>query len=526
MGGETTASGPLLMFASRSRIPFCVSVLLGAGVITLCLSVLLPAPERIGKRAWEKYYTLHIQASGGAQRLILQILESRNVDSVVSRFTAQESFNTFDGFVSVPIHRLSERLDPLDPRFDSYMQRLEKLFSVDNGIRWEVAYLRSDRNLLSTYMRLRGIFRSTDLKWRLIDFDPPTAVIKLLLLILYLAVLIPRASAGSIRLALLLAGVPWLILVVISDFSVLLAFFVLMPAWANLFEHMHSLRYTHSSSGPAAAIEVLFRPAAALLIAGGLGILLNLPGPFAGVLLAMAGGAVATAFLYCFFIFQDSLQAHRPFRALPILGRLRPRRSAIAPAVTLHLLLAFIVLSSYPLLHLGAAVSGADPDTIRMRSIGYDELSWSSLHALSDYASPGGLPNLADYLTHQAYQESLIFGRPYELPDPGERIMISEYRVSPHNARIQKTYRVVKQFKESWLHATLDAAAPGSVARLLADQGFAGTLEIAPAAEPVSRYGVSVLLIILFLLQFLVPRYFNLTASVLYATRNLTLRRH
>ena len=514
------------MFASRSGILFCVSVLLGVGVITLCLSVLLPAPDRIGKRALEKYYTLHIQARGGTQRLVLEILEGRRFDSVVSRFTSEVSFNTFAGFLSVPIHRLSDRLDPLDPRFDPYMQRLEKLFSVDNGIPWEVVYLRSDRNLLSTYIYLRGVFRGTGLEWRLVEFDPFSAGLRLLLLILYLSVLLPRASAGSVRLALLLAGVPWLLLAAISDFSVLLAFFLLMPAWANLFESMYLHRYLRSSVGTAAAVEVLARPAAVLLVAEGLGILLNFPGPFTGILLATAGGTAATAFLYCFFLLQDSRQAHRAFRALPILRRLRPRRSGLAPAITLHLILAFIVLVSYPLMRLGSAVSGPDPAAIRMQSIGSDELSWRSLQALSVYSSPSGIPNLADYLTHQAYQETLIFGRPYELPEPGERILISAYKVDPRNGRINKTARVVKQFKESWLYATLDAAPQGSVARLFADQGFAGTLEIAPAAEPVGRYGVSVLMIILFLLQFLVPRYFNLTASVLYATRNLTLRRH
>jgi hypothetical protein len=111
-------------------------------------------------------------------------------------------------------------------------------------------------------------------------------------------------------------------------------------------------------------------------------------------------------------------------------------------------------------------------------------------------------------------------------PTPGERILISEYRIDPRNARIVKTFRVVKIFKESWLYGILEAARPGSVARLFADQGFAGVVELAAATEPLGRYGVSGVLIILFLMQFLLPRYFNLTASVLYATRNLTLRRH
>jgi hypothetical protein len=314
--------------------------------------------------------------------------------------------------------------------------------------------------------------------------------------------------------------------VVISDFPTLLAFFLLMPAWANLFEQLYTLRYIRGSPGPALVVEAFARPTAVVAAAAGLSVLFKLPGPFAGVLLAIAGGIAAVPFLYVYFILKDSLQAHRPFRALPILNRLRPRRRGLSPEVSLHLVLAFIVLCSYPLLRLGSAISGPEADTIRMRSIGNDGLSWRSLRALSDYADSGGIPNLADYLTHQAFQESLIFGRPYKFPAPGERILISDYRVDPQDARVQKTYRVVKLFKESWLYSNLDAASPGSVARLLADQGFAGTVEIAPADDPVSRYGISVLIIILFLMQFLVPRYLDLTASTLYATRSLTLRRH
>jgi hypothetical protein len=514
------------MFLSRSRVLQLVCALLGAGLITLAVSVLVIAPERIHRRTWKGYYTLYIENSKIAEQLIVQIAGGRRFEGVVSRFTSEISFNTFAGLVSVPINRLSDRLDPLDPRFDPYMQRLEKLFSIVSGTTWEVVYLRSDRNVISTYLYLRGLFRGRDLRWRLMELDPARSIIRVLLAIAYLSVLVLLGSSGPIRLAVLLAALPWLLLITISDFPLLLAFFLVMPAWVHLFEHLHRHRYVRSAFGLPGTVEVFARPAAALAVAVGLGIALRRPGPFAGLLLVTFGGAVAAAFLYCFFIVRDSRQAHQPYRALPILGRLRPRRARLSPEISLHLLLAFIVLCSYPVLRLAAAVSGPEPDTIRMHSIGVDGLSWRSLDALSDYAGPGGIPNLADYLTHRAYQESLIFGRPYDFPTPGERILISEYRVGAENARILKTFRVVKQFKESWLYETLEAARPGSVARLFADQGFAGILEVVPATEQVGRYGFSGVLIILFLMQFLVPRYFNLTASVLYATRNLTLRRH
>jgi hypothetical protein len=43
---------------------------------------------------------------------------------------------------------------------------------------------------------------------------------------------------------------------------------------------------------------------------------------------------------------------------------------------------------------------------------------------------------------------------------------------------------------------------------------------------PQRRFGLLSVLVILFLIQFLVPHHICLTPSVLYATRNLTLRRH
>ncbi len=517
------------MFLSRLRILLIVCAFLGAGVLALAVSILLISPQRIDRRTWNRYYTLHIRDSEAAEQLIARIDESGRFQAVVSRFTSEISFNTFAGFVSVPIHRLGDRLDPLDPRFDPYMKGVGKLFSVTSATSWEAAYLRSDRNILSVYLELRRLLGARDLRWRLIEFDPVGAVMQVLLLILYLTVLSRVASSGSIRAALLLASVPWLPLVAVSDFPMLLAFFTVMPAWVHLFEHLYSHRYVRARPGISGLVGDFARPAAVLAMSAGLAVLLTVPGPFAALLMAMAGGAPAAVFLYCFFIVRDSLHSHEPFRALPILRRLRPRRTRLSPEITLHLLLAFVVLLSYPLLRLGAAFSGPSPDTIRMHSIGYGRktgLSWSSLTALSEYSVPGAIPNLADYLTHHAYQESLIFGRPYKFPTPGQRILISEYRVDPQRARVQKTFRVVKQFKESWLPETLESAAPGSVARLLADQGFAGTPVMSYAAEPVMRYVISAVIIILFLLHFLVPRYFNLTASALYATRNLTLRRH
>jgi hypothetical protein len=190
--------------------------------------------------------------------------------------------------------------------------------------------------------------------------------------------------------------------------------------------------------------------------------------------------------------------------------------------------MAVIVLGSYPSLRLGRLQSLPVSYKIQMQPTtgGSRDLSWRSLAALSGISRGSEIPNLADYLSHRAFQESLMFGRSYAFPTMGERIVISDYHVDAEGTRIQKTFRVVKQFKESWLEGTLDRAAPGSIPRLFADQELAGTVETIAATEPIGTAGLGTLLVLLFLISPLVPRHYNLTASLLYATRSLTLRRH
>ncbi|MBN2551974.1 MAG: hypothetical protein JXB06_04365, partial [Spirochaetales bacterium] len=388
-------------------------------------------------------------------------------------------------------------------------------------------YLRSDRNLLSAYLGLRALIGKRDLRWRLGELDPLRSALRVLLLAAYLLCAARLCSDRLARLALVLSSLPWLFLVALAAFPALLAFFLVIPAWAYLFERIHASRYRgplFEKSPGAPLLRPLLTAAAAVLLA----VALNRPGPCGGLLLAAAGGLPAAAFLYAALLLRDDRAAHSPFRLLPILRRFRLRRPALFPSLTPFVVMASIVLCSHPALRLAAGLTAEPPETIRMQSIGNDEqgLSWRSLSELWEYSDSRDYPDLADYLTHRAFQESLMFARPYEFPRAGERILVSDYRVAADGARVHKTFRVVKQFKDSWLEETLEAAGPGSVPRLFADQGFAGTVELRAAAQGAGGRWAVLVLVVLYLLQFLVPRYFNLTASALYATRSLTLRRH
>jgi hypothetical protein len=194
-----------------------------------------------------------------------------------------------------------------------------------------------------------------------------------------------------------------------------------------------------------------------------------------------------------------------------------------------------LVLASYPMLRLSECAICGPGQVIRIKAEAFkaDGLSWSSLGALSAGSKYNELPDLAGYLSHRAYQEALVFGRPYRFPSLGERITISEYhdyRDGSNNRRILKTYRVVKQFKASWLERSLRGAAPGSVAALLIDQQVAAPVVVVPAdilgGVGVAAGGLGTLLAVIFLSTLLFPGCFYLTPTLLYATRSLTLRRH
>ena len=538
-GSETNSLAESDMFFSRLRspgVPRSLCVLLVGALIASAGSLLVVSPELIGRRTWKKHYTLYIEQSQDTEQLILRIAENRFFEGVVSRYTAKVSFNTFAGFETIPIQRLPKRLDAPDPRFDPYLQRVGNLFTVASGRQgetrggfWEVVYLRTERNVLSSYLHLSALLKREGVRWRLLEFEPLDRSIRLLLFLAYCVVIGFLASNWKVRLAIVLASLPWMLLVLLSGFSSLLAFFIIMPAWVHLLEWQYE-RWRDGLFFPRddPTRKTISRPPISVAVAVGLGMLLLYPGPLLGALFSVLGGAVASALVYRLLVVEGFRRAHPPFQPLPILGRFHARRRAISREVPLHILLAVIVLGSYPALRLGTALSNPVSYKIQMQPITGvpSDLSWRSLTALSGISRGSGIPNLADYLAHRAYQESLMFGRSYSFPRMGERLVISDYHVDSESFRIQKTFRVVKQFKESWLQGTIGRAAPGSLPRLFADQEIAGTVETIAVTEPIGRSGFGTLLVLLFLFSFLVPQHFNLTASVLYATRSLTLRRY
>ncbi len=97
------------------------------------------------------------------------------------------------------------------------------------------------------------------------------------------------------------------------------------------------------------------------------------------------------------------------------------------------------------------------------------------------------LPDIVDFVTHSAYQQTLMFGRAYALPTLDERVTVTEYAVNPSTDAIVSRPRTVKSFDSAWLDSTTRNPAVSSVERMLLEQGRPVRVEGAPARRVLAR---------------------------------------
>jgi hypothetical protein len=119
------------------------------------------------------------------------------------------------------------------------------------------------------------------------------------------------------------------------------------------------------------------------------------------------------------------------------------------------------------------------------RVAGTDGYAWDVLGELGAFCGGGTrggaeLPNLADYLTHVAYQSWLAYGMEYRFPARNERLEISVFTEDAATDRILKSRRTVTTFDDRWLEQELSSPPAGSAARMLLDQRGAVRVRLLP----------------------------------------------
>ena len=346
-------------------------------------------------------------------------------------------FTVFDRFEELPADRLAQRLDPLDPRFDPFLRTVGGYFLAmeASGEDRNLTYLRTD--LAPFGLLLRLAFRSPAAPLRVLDFDARRRLLAAgMVAAIALAELGVRVAAGRLGSALGMVGliVPWVVAALNAGSVAIIAAAAVLPALRRL-------------PGPAparaaagAAVVIVVVTTASVLLGG------MLAGFTVGV--AAIGSVAATATWW------SALRT-------PPTGEPRARRviGAVLPG-------SLVVLATV------VVAAGASLPSVRLPAPGAGSatVTWDELARLGVRdPSLGGLPTAADYVTHVAFQEGMPYGRPYRLPQEGERLTVSSFRFDPHARRMLRRERLVVTYDQRWLERVV-AEATG-VGRLLLDAG-------------------------------------------------------
>jgi hypothetical protein len=459
---------------------------LGAAVLVLALAAawLTGFADR-PVRVWRGYETLLIRSDIAQSGGLLKVVNALG-PGVVSELTATVNFWDFTGVESVPVARIDMRIDPSDPRHDKTMEGLPSYFRSASGRAggWSIAYIPSHRAAAIDYLKVAAVLGFPFLgNWRMAELDAIELMISaagLLGLAAFLAY--PFRREGRTRLLIGGAGallwVPFLIPGGVARIA--LAFF-LLASWFRVVEVFSELR---------GSSEKLLREARSPLVrfvaSAGMGLVLFFPatGFSADAFVGYAGPVAA-----CVLV----MVALAIFWGRP--GRLKGRRKKFDPVPIVKtaadpargragFFMVLLVIAAVA----GIALARSAPVPTPLPVFGARDFSWQSLARLAREKRVPRLPDISDFVTHEAFQQSIAFGRPWRLPEQDERVYLREFST---NARagsiIVEGFRRVKVFDSTWLDSVTRRFAPGSIEGMLISQGGSAAVAYRGQVEALLR---------------------------------------
>jgi len=467
-------------------------------VAAILLLLWLPAAPSVAPkttRLWKGYYTLLIRADKVGEQRMIRALASVG-PGVVSSGTTAVSFSDLETTASCLYSELPGRLDPDDPRFDGYLKTMGGYFSASTKkARWRVAYIPARRTSLATFRRLTRLLGAPSRGgWRLVEFDPVEKA-AVLLAALAFGLLAPLPAGARARkrrdglpgltLGCALCWLPFLASGGIAELAFALALF---PSWLGLARELHPVSLAGLRRGGGKALALYGGLAATGLIA-----LLLIAGfswfRLFGALSSTVCSVLVLGLQQPLAILRKGWNRRRAFPSAPLIrragGPFRRKPAATLLLLVSPLLLALIPLARAPLLPVASALPGLHG------------FSWSSVREFEACrpADDGTrLPDIADFLTHTAYQQTLMFGRAYALPTRDERVTVTEYLTNQATGLIVSRPRTIRTFDSVWLEGATRNPAPSSLERLLLEQGRPVMVRRMPGRRALARELVAAVL--------------------------------
>jgi len=476
--------------------------LIAAGILALaCAAAWLPSfPGTSGRTTgvWRGYETLLLGADIARSGRLARLVRDMG-PGVVSELTAQVSFWDFTGVDHAPIAGLDGRIDPSDPRHDRVMDDLAGYFraSAGPGAPWTVVFVPARRAPVLDYIRVARILGPRSGAWRLLEFDPVEAVVALAGLAAF-ALFLAGSSPSGRRLTRVAASVSaaalWIPFVLGGGLARLALSLLMLFTWFRAADVVIALHgWDQRVARDARRALVAFAACA------GAGLVLLVPaGGFAAGALAAFAGAAAGSVLLLAALGLYWGRARRPraprrtgFTPVPIVKPAAP--AGPGPAGVLLALAALIVAAVVPL-----ARTVPVPTPIALP--GVRDFSWQALATLDRSGRSPRLPDLGDLVAHEAFQETIAFGRPWGPPRAGEHVNVRGFIVDPADGTVVAVQRRVKVFDDAWLASCLRGAPGGSIEALLVAQGRAVAVGLRGSAHPLARELPVAVLVIAWLL--------------------------
>lgn len=498
--------------------------------------------------AWRGYFTLLV-GDDVSSALVTEALGRAGIRGVVSQTSASVSFNDIAGIATVAVADLSKRLDPRDPRLDPYMKGLPSYFHTRvNGRGMQILYLPAHASSILRINQL--VHRSLDryhIDWFLLEWSGLRRLLFAATFAIFVALLLYRTRRH--RLLVALGALPWAAGVIAGGYGGFAASCVLAFAWAYvaeegipLFERFFEDRArkgaddTGGAGGAAVGPSIReFRARSAFyLLALAVAAVLRYDaaaGPIS--LLGLLPGLLATAALAALAAAKMRRQADNREHRLFLPNRILRRNAARAlRGVYLSAVPILLILVMLPPVILLAIPSGTPVNVPRpVGASAGGGLSWSSLQRLWDRSRTGTLPDLADYITHRAYQDTFLYqsadasggGIVYRFPRPDEQISIPGYAFD--GMRVTEHPQVMFTFSEAWFQRQV-AGAQG-VAAMLRAQGRPTQVMVEPAGRVYGDGGMLLRhagIVLLLFLPFLISLV-RLTVRIRFGLRDTLVRR-
>ncbi len=477
-------------------------------------------------QTWKGYYSILIDDHTGPYRAA-EALEKSGFTDLIHKGNSTVRFFSFHSEETVGLSELSERLDPLDPRYDPYMKQLPQFFETSQGMNnYDIYYVQSTKppaafaiDLIPVQQHLKTTFIFTDISlWR-----------HFLLIFFFIGIVVLiMLYTKQHRVYIVLVSVPWLLALYHGGISVFLSAVLLLFSFvlfsADLFLMLKfylNYGYTDYSHGniiqKGIIVVAAFIAAVIVLLSPRLSLLRLLP-----LILCLLADA-AVLLLYTFYLLlRRKRQEHKLFFSVSIRTNRKPF-GFDQPRFPV-LLVFFLVTACAPILFLfhtpGEGITTPAPSqTVAFRDISLHTLERLARSKSSEY------PDISDYIMHRAFQRGYFFGKHYQFPQNGQLISLSSFE--QNNEKISKSARVLETLDDKWLTTIISEGKTGGIPRLLLDQERAVAVIEKPVyakkvkESDIIRYGVICFLVfspLLFL-------NYHLTPESLYGIKSLLLRR-